>query len=798
MSDSPKLKRDRFRRLLTLAVATLSTVTLEGHPQAPRDGSTPASPGVTIAGRVVVDSTGDPIRNARVLLTPAPKTTPGVLTDRDGRFSVTAPAGRYDVTASKSGYARSESTPATSGEAIEIRLRRSAAISGRVLDEFGDPASGVRVAVQTKERAAPDSSAVAINLTDDRGEYRLAGLTAGSFVAVVTTVRASTPGIPQSAPSSSIQRTYYPGVPTPAEAKELRLQPGEERTDIDFSVAAPIGQSRPFSWIGNIGPSGLRSTQNPDARSRGVVRGRAMTVDGQPLPRVQVTLLSTGTAGALGSAATTTDDEGRFEIREIVSGTFDLSGNKAGYVQVDGSGRPLTPTGPSGFVRSFDLAAGEVRERTDVMLARLGALTGRLSDENGDPIQDATVQALQVRYEDGRRWLVPANFSGGSTDDLGRYRIHDLAPGRYIVSAVTTGQVQRDDVSGYARTFYPGSSSVAEAGFVSIGLSEEVTGVDFALMPAPTVTVSGTALDAAGARVTAGVVDLLPSQRSSSLTPVSTAAQISPDGTFEFRNVSPDEYVIQMNRGGAYANKEGEFGSLYVTVTGTDISGLVLQTSLGSTIAGRVAFDVVDRTKVPALSRSNIELSPVRVDLDLSPLEALTRGEILGDGTFKMTGLHGPRRLQLTRVPPGWALKEIRVNGIDVTDQPLPLGRRDQSLIDVEVVLTDRITELSGTIADDHGRLVPGASVVVFPVERDRWYPSSRFLRRTSATADATFTVAGLPSGTYYVAAVERIPLDGAEAWQQAAFLEPLVVRASTVALGDGQKASLALRVVAR
>jgi hypothetical protein len=356
-----------------------------------------------------------------------------------------------------------------------------------------------------------------------------------------------------------------------------------------------------------------------------------MSADGQPLPRVQVTLLSTGTAGVLGSATTTTDDDGRFEIREIASGTFDVGGSKVGYVQVDDLGRPVTSAGPSGFVRSFDLAAGEVRERTDVTLARLGALTGRLSDENGDPIQDATVQALQVRYDAGRRWLVPANALGGSTDDLGRYRIHDLAPGQYIVSAVE-GQAPREDVFGYARTFYPGSSSVAEARFGSIGLSQEVTGVDFALMRAPTVTVAGTALDAAGARMTAGVVELLPSQRSTSLTPVTTAAQISPDGTFEFRNVPPDEYVIQMNRGGAYANKEGEFGSLLVTVTGTDISGLVLQTSLGSTIAGRVTFDAVDRTKVPALSRLNIELSPVRVDVDLSPLEALTRGDILGMG----------------------------------------------------------------------------------------------------------------------------------------------------------------------
>jgi hypothetical protein len=160
-----------------------------------------------------------------------------------------------------------------------------------------------------------------------------------------------------------------------------------------------------------------------------------------------------------------------------------------------------------------------------------------------------------------------------------------------------------------------------------------------------------------------------------------------------------------------------------------------------------------------------------------------------------MTGLHGPRRLQLTRVPAGWALKEIRVNGIDVIDQPLPLGRQDQSLLDVEVVLTDRISELSGTIADYHGRPVPGASAVAFPVERDRWYPSSRFLRRATAGADAAYTFAGLPAGTYYVAAVECVPLDGDEAWQQAVFLESLAVRASTVTLGDGQKASLALRV---
>ena len=39
------------------------------------------------------------------------------------------------------------------------------------------------------------------------------------------------------------------------------------------------------------------------------------------------------------------------------------------------------------------------------------------------------------------------------------------------------------------------------------------------------------------------------------------------------------------------------------------------------------------------------------------------------------------------RLPTGWALKAIRSNGSDITDTLLPLGRDDQSLADIEVVI---------------------------------------------------------------------------------------------------------------
>ena len=149
-----------------------------------------------------------------------------------------------------------------------------------------------------------------------------------------------------------------------------------------------------------------------------------------------------------------------------------------------------------------------------------------------------------------------------------------------------------------------------------------------------------------------------------------------------------------------------------------------------------------------------------------------------------MEGITGPRRLQLTRVPPGWALQEITVRGIDVTDRPLAFGGRDQALTGVEVRLTDRVTTLKGTIADADGRAAAGATVIVFATDRGRWYPMSRFLNTAVAGADGTFTVTGLPFGSYYAVALARLPVSGDE-WQDPAFLETLATRATSVTVSE-------------
>ena len=225
------------------------------------------------------------------------------------------------------------------------------------------------------------------------------------------------------------------------------------------------------------------------------------------------------------------------------------------------------------------------------------------------------------------------------------------------------------------------------------------------------------------------------------------------------------------------------------------MTNLIVQTSAGSAITGRFTFNTRDRSKLPAPSA--FELRPLPVDFDAVPSSVAT-ANIHDDWTFEMMGVNGPRRLELTRVPPGWALQDIRVSGIDVTDRPLPFGRREQSLNGVEVTVTDRITELTGTIvaADTGGAQAP--AVIVFATDRTRWYPESRFMRKTTPASDGAFSIAGLPFGSYYVAAVASPPFSGADDWQDPAFLETLVFRASTVTLAEGRKETIRLELPSR
>src|SRR5262249_10581460 len=148
------------------------------------------------------------------------------------------------------------------------------------------------------------------------------------------------------------------------------------------------------------------------------------------------------------------DRDGAFEFRDLPAGTYRLIAAKTGYSRIAAKDAKPDSVGIVGGPSiAVTLADGERRERVDIPPQRWGWIAGRVLAERGDPLQGAPVQIMQVRYEAGRRRLTGASLPR-PTDDLGRYRLFNVPPGQYVVSA-SVGEVQSADVPGYARGYYP-------------------------------------------------------------------------------------------------------------------------------------------------------------------------------------------------------------------------------------------------------------------------------------------------------------------------------------------------------
>src|SRR4029450_453958 len=119
---------------------------------------------------------------------------------------------------------------------------------GRVIDESGDPVAAAQVALQIAN-SSRDGRTLATGATDDLGEYRFGGLSEGVFLPVVIRVamvaRPGTNGY-----TSALERLYYPGAASAADAHPISLHAGEQRESIDFVLTTVQAIDQPFSLRG--------------------------------------------------------------------------------------------------------------------------------------------------------------------------------------------------------------------------------------------------------------------------------------------------------------------------------------------------------------------------------------------------------------------------------------------------------------------------------------------------------------------------------------------------------------------
>lgn len=218
----------------------------------------PVLPSATgaVRGRVIADAR-EPIRKARVdLVASTGDRRDPVYADSDGRFAFTGvPAGRYTLSAWKSGYVQTTFgartfwepaavialEPGQSVDGFDIALARGASISGRVVDDAGEPLSDMEVTVGW---AAPVNGrlqfqGVAIpTTTDDRGEYRVGGLPPGTFVVNVFGWAGAAMAAPGSDSAPRPRSVFYPQTPFVSQARSVVLRAGEEAGSVDVAFTA--------------------------------------------------------------------------------------------------------------------------------------------------------------------------------------------------------------------------------------------------------------------------------------------------------------------------------------------------------------------------------------------------------------------------------------------------------------------------------------------------------------------------------------------------------------------------------
>jgi hypothetical protein len=568
--------------------------------------------------------------------------------------------------------------------------------------------------------------------------------------------------------------------------------------------AAPHAQNPTSSLPGEVAkPAAPASPAVPKTgdpnKGTGVIRGHILLADGRPARKASIQLTFDGPP-----RATAADEDGTYEFTELAAAAYTMTAGRPGYLVMEyGQKRAFERGEP------IQLADGETRTKVDITLQPNGAVSGRVLDEYGDPIENVTVRLLQLHYFGGHREAVDVALAGGqTTDDTGAYRIYGVPPGDYVVRASVTDRIVNSsqngdgpavrplaDLPGYAPTYFPGGVSPATAQVVRVGLAQDVLGIDFTLNVAATARVSGTAVDSQGRAVR---VFMARTERSNGFAEAPVLSTPSSDGGFEFDNVAPGEYVLQTALGQRRGGDSGEadFAMTYLDVEGRNVAGIHLAGTSGSSVNGTVVFEGLEPdAKPPAVT-----ITAWPVDTDHSPMlpTDIASTRTGNDRRFTLAGLHGPRRIRVARASQGWTLKAVRVSGQDVTDDILPFGASPQSLNNVQVVMSKGAT-ITGGALDDTGRPARDYVVAACSTDADRWYPRSRFLGTGFAKKDGSFSIPGLAPGDYYVVATSS--LVSGEGWsevQDPEFLSRFSTGAERVTLADGQTASVSLGVINR
>jgi hypothetical protein len=582
-----------------------------------------------------------------------------------------------------------------------------------------------------------------------------------------------------------------------------------------------------------------------------------------------------------------TGSDGRYIFMQLPAGMFLLTATQGGYLS---GGVGASTRGSTGA--QVALTDGEIRPDTKLALRRPASISGIVVDDAGEPVIGAQVGVLQRTRVRGRvTWssgpnnettddrgmyrvsgLAPGDYlvvvdqvnatvptaavdesqkliearggmegstppimaelfaSGGPTSGAGTSSTR-MVNGQLQSLSRSTAQPGVDATGHmfvYPATLYPSATAGSKGSVVTVKSGEERSGIDIALRPVKTSSVSGTVLGPGGP-ASFVAVNLVPTDNSVALSravigQVSTMTDAR--GTFTFVAVPAGDYVlkclqvpalpsppmvmssVQMADGSTRmtASSTGSpvtpplppdptlFVEQPVSVGAKDISGLAVTLRAGARISGHVRFAGGLKPPTPqetqSVSLSLSSASPVGSLFGRTPrVRVDANGEITSQGFAQ-----GEYTINVFGAPQGWALQSITVDGVDVTQQPLEIGVSD--VAGMIVTFTDTPADLTGAVTNRDGSPAKEAAVIAFPADEPIAHDYGLNPRRVVSTRVVTsgaFALRNLPPGDYQVVAVDDI----AKAFDLTPeFIQSIAGRATRVKISPGAKTQQTLQLV--
>ena len=579
-----------------------------------------------------------------------------------------------------------------------------------------------------------------------------------------------------------------------------------------------------------------------ESPSTGVLAGVVIAADtGQPVPGVRVSLSATTTPL---TRAATTDAQGRFTFDALPAASYRLTASRAGYVdsiwgqKQPGSGRPGT---------ALQLRDTQQIKDLSLPLAKGGVVTGVVLDEFGLPSAATAVRVYRSAFRNGERALQQAGT--GQTDDRGIYRVYGLVPGEYVVIATPRvpspamaaemvrmeaeraamageryalvveriaglervlergGPAAAEPTSGYAPVYYPGTLTASAATRLMVGVSEEKSGIDFALQVVPLSRITG---------IVTGISPLPPTltvylTEHGPITGIgSKTARVGPDGRFTITAVPPGQYSLTVRAAlraavAAAAAPAGQANVMRVeaqpsqwmwaqtdlSVGGQPLDDVALVLAPGMSVSGTVAFR--GNAPPPAdLSRVRLSFLPIGSSPSAAEMELGSgSARIDAQGRFTAVGLMPGRYRVTASAVPGWTLSSVSAQGRDALDFPLEVTPGDD-VSGLMATFSDRQTTLGGTLQTADGSPAPDYTVVLFASDSRFWTPFSRRIHAARPSSDGRYSFSSLPAGEYRLAAVVD-PEPGQ--WFDPEFLRALVGASTSITIADGDARTQDLRI---